>query len=59
MSEVKRMKYCVGGEWKDSKTEKWLPVTDSSTGELIAEVPCCTQGELIEAVFAFLSDLLG
>ena len=50
MSEVKRMKYCVNGEWKESKTSKWLPVSDSSTGELIAEVPCCTQDELEEAV---------
>ena len=52
MGEVKRMKYCVGGEWKDSKTERWLPVTDSSTGEVIAEVPCCTKEELTEAVDA-------
>ncbi len=52
MSEVRRMKYCVGGEWKDSKTQKWMEVTDSSTGEVIAEVPCCTQDELIEAVDA-------
>lgn len=50
MSQVERKKYCVGGEWKDSKTEKWLPVTDSSTGELIAEAPCCTREELEEAV---------
>ena len=52
MSDVRRMKYCVGGEWKDSKTQKWMEVTDSSTGEVIAEVPCCTQDELIEAVDA-------
>lgn len=52
MSEIKRMKYCVNGEWKDSKTTKWLPVSDSSTGEIIAEVPCCTQDELEEAIAA-------
>lgn len=52
MSEVKRMKYCVNGQWKDSKTTKWMPVTDSSTGEVIAEVPCCTQDELEEAIAA-------
>lgn len=50
MSEIKRMKYCVGGEWKDSKTERWMPVTDSSTGEVIAEVPNCTQDEVAEAI---------
>ena len=42
MSEAIRKQYCVGGVWKDSKTEKWMPVTDSSTGEVIAEVPSCT-----------------
>ena len=47
---MERKKYCVYGEWRESKTNKWLPVTDSSTGELIAEVPCCTQDELKEAI---------
>ncbi len=49
---MKRMKYCVGGEWKDSKTDKWMEVTDSSTGEVIAEVPCCTVDEVEEAIAA-------
>lgn len=52
MSEVVRKQYCVNGEWKDSKTDKWMPVTDSSTGEVIAEVPCCTQDEVEEAIAA-------
>ena len=52
MSEVKRMKYCVNGEWLDSKTDKWMPVTDSSTGEVIAEVPCCTADEVESAIAA-------
>lgn len=50
MSVVRRMQYCVNGEWKNSKTENWLPVTDSSTGELIAQAPCCTAEEVEEAV---------
>ena len=40
MHQIERKKYCVDGEWRESKTEKWMPVTDSSTGEVIAEVPC-------------------
>ena len=48
MSE--RKKYCVYGEWRSSKTDKWMPVTDSSTGEIIAEVPCCTPEEVDEAI---------
>lgn len=47
---IKRMKYCVNGEWLDSKTDKWMPVTDSSTGEVIAEVPCCTPDEVESAI---------
>lgn len=50
MSEVKRMGYCVDGEWRMSKTDKYMPVTDSSTGEVIAEVPCCTADEVESAI---------
>ena len=47
---VERKGYCVYGEWRESKTERWFPVTDSSTGEVIAEVPSCTADEVEEAV---------
>ncbi|MCI1965837.1 MAG: CoA-acylating methylmalonate-semialdehyde dehydrogenase [Oscillospiraceae bacterium] len=50
MSTVERKKYCVYGQWKESKTEKWMKVTNSSTGEVMAEVPCCTVGEVNEAI---------
>ncbi|MBQ9643547.1 MAG: CoA-acylating methylmalonate-semialdehyde dehydrogenase [Lachnospiraceae bacterium] len=46
------MKYCVGGEWLESKTDKYMAVTDSSTGEVIAEVPCCTAEECEAAIAA-------
>lgn len=49
---VELKKYCVGGEWKGSKTDKWMEVTDSSTGEVIAQVPCCTEEEVEEAIAA-------
>ena len=53
------MKYCVDGEWRESNTDKFMPVTDSSTGEVIAEVPCCTAAECEAAIAsadkAFLS----
>lgn len=49
---VQKMKYCVGGEWLESKTEKWMDVTDSSTGEVIAQVPCCTAEEVESAIAA-------
>src|SRR5450756_1199167 len=50
MPEVKRCKYCVDGEWKESGTGRYMPVTDSSTGQLIAEAPACTAEEVNEAV---------
>ena len=49
---VERKKYCVNGIWKESKTDKWMEVTDSSTGEVIAEVPCCTVDEVNDAIAA-------
>ena len=49
---VQKMKYCVGGEWLESKTDKWMDVTDSSTGEVIAQVPCCTKDEVEAAIAA-------
>lgn len=49
---IERKKYCVDGVWLESKTEKWMPVTDSSTGEVIAEVPCCTKEEVESAIDA-------
>lgn len=48
--KVERKKYCVYGEWKESKATTYMPVTDSSTGEVIAEVPSCTREEVDEAI---------
>lgn len=47
---VKRRGYCVNGEWKTSATDIYTKVTDSSTGEIIAEVPRCTKEEVDEAI---------
>lgn len=50
MTEVKRLKYCVDGEWLESKTGRYMPVTDSSTGSLIAQAPACTAQEVDDAI---------
>ena len=50
--DVKRLKYCVNNEWRESKTEKFMPVMNPSLGQLIAEAPCCTQDEVDSAVDA-------
>ena len=49
---IERKKYCVNGEWLESKTDKWMAVTNSSTGEVMAEVPCCTMEEVDAAISA-------
>lgn len=50
MKEIRKTGYCVNGEWKESASEKYMDVTDSSTGEVIARVPCCTSEEVEEAI---------
>jgi malonate-semialdehyde dehydrogenase (acetylating)/methylmalonate-semialdehyde dehydrogenase len=50
MATIERKKYCVYGEWHESKTDKYMSITDSSTGDIIAEVPCCTKDEVEEAI---------
>jgi malonate-semialdehyde dehydrogenase (acetylating) / methylmalonate-semialdehyde dehydrogenase len=50
MPEITRLKYSVDGEWAESETSRWMPVTDSSTGEVIAETPACTAGEVRAAI---------
>jgi malonate-semialdehyde dehydrogenase (acetylating)/methylmalonate-semialdehyde dehydrogenase len=53
MQRPERLKYCVNNEWRESKTAKpYMPVTDSSTGAVIAEAPCCTVDEVNSAVAA-------
>ncbi len=47
---VERKKYCVYGEWRESKTTEYKQVTNSSTGEVLAEVPLCTADEVAEAI---------
>ena len=44
--------YCVNGEWLESKSDLYSSVTDSSTGEVIAEVPLCTKEEVLSAIDA-------
>lgn len=47
-----RLKYCVNNQWRESKTTKYMPVTNSSTGELMAEAPCCTPDEVLSSIEA-------
>ncbi len=47
-----KLLYCAGGEWKVSKTAKYMPCFDPSTGAVIAQAPCCTAEEVEETIAA-------
>jgi malonate-semialdehyde dehydrogenase (acetylating) / methylmalonate-semialdehyde dehydrogenase len=46
----KKLKYAAGGQWKESKTAKYMPCYDPSTGAVIASAPQCTADEVGEAI---------
>src|SRR5208282_6682164 len=48
----KTLKYGAGGVWKESKTSKYMPCFDPSTGAVIALAPQCTADEVEEAIEA-------
>lgn len=52
MSKVKRMNLFIDGEFVPSVSKKYMPVYNPSTGEVQAEVPCCTQEEVEAAIAA-------
>lgn len=49
---VEKLKYFSGGKWIESKTDKYMNVYNPSTGEVLAEAPCCTKGEVEAAIQA-------
>ena len=51
-SGLRKLKFCVNGEWKESKTEKYMDCFNPSTGEVIAKAPCCTKEEVESAIEA-------
>jgi len=53
MSDIpKKLQYCVGGKWLESKTEKYMDCYNPSTGEVIARAPQCTAEEVEAAIMA-------
>lgn len=50
MAAIKRLKFCINNEWKESASTKYMPVMNPSLGVQIAETPCCTQSEVDAAV---------
>ncbi len=49
-TEVKTLGYMVDGEWRESKSDTWVDITNSNTGEVIARTPMCTEEEVTEAI---------
>jgi len=52
MSEIKILKYYAGGQWIESKSNKYMDVYDPSTGNIIAKTPCCNEEEVNYAIAA-------
>ena len=50
MSDIKKLKYFANGKWRDSKTDKYMDIYNPSTGEVIAQTPCCTVEEVNIAI---------
>ena len=50
--EGKKLSYYVNGEYRISDTKKYTDVFDPSTGEVTAQVPCCTKEEIEEEIYA-------
>ncbi len=52
MSDFQKLKYFAGGQWLESKTDKYMDIYNPSTGEVIAQTPCCTSEEVEAAIAA-------
>jgi malonate-semialdehyde dehydrogenase (acetylating) / methylmalonate-semialdehyde dehydrogenase len=48
----KRLRYFAGGQWKESRSGKYMDCYDPSTGKVIALAPRCSAEEVEEAVAA-------
>ncbi len=47
-----KLKYYVDGQWRESKTKKYMDCFNPSTGEVVALTPQCTQEEVDSAIQA-------
>ncbi len=52
---VRRLKYSVDNQWRESSSGQYTPVMNPSTGEQIAEAPVCTKDEVNAAVASCLA----
>lgn len=52
MSEIKKLGFFVNGKFHESKTDKYMNVFNPSTGEVLAQAPCCTEEDVNFAIKA-------
>ena len=46
----RKLKFCAGGKWLESKTDTYMNCYNPSTGEVIALAPQCTADEVELAI---------
>ncbi|NLW78976.1 MAG: CoA-acylating methylmalonate-semialdehyde dehydrogenase [Ruminococcaceae bacterium] len=49
---MQKLKCYINGQWVESKTTKYMDVFNPSTGEVMAQAPCCTPDEVEQAIQA-------
>ena len=49
---AQKLKYFANGNWVESKTDKYMDIYNPSTGEVIAQTPCCTKDEIEQTIEA-------
>ena len=52
MADVERLKCYINGKYVESNTQKYSDIFNPSTGEVIAQTPCCLKEEVEAAVTA-------
>ena len=50
MTAVKKLKFCVNNQWRETRSGQYMEITNSNTGEVMAQTPRCTSEEVNEAV---------
>ena len=52
MSQVRKLPFFCNGQLTESKSDKYLDIFNPSTGEILAQTPCCTKDEVAAAIEA-------
>jgi len=52
MAVPKKLKFCVNNEWRETGSGQYMDITNSSSGEIMARAPRCSEQEVNQAVEA-------